>query len=96
MALTKPIRDDKTPKTGTAAQGFISGAPDHKTQKVKPEYALHGKKRKLSPVIDPELVDEIDRVCEEKGGISRNAGISMAMREWVDRHDREKRERNGR
>ncbi len=95
-----PKDETKTAQTGNApmdpatARTFISAAPDHKPaveQAPEREFKLTGKKRKLSPVIDPDLLDEFDEVVADLC-ISRNAVLTMAMRMFINDHNRKKRE----
>jgi hypothetical protein len=73
MAITKPKRQ------GSAADAFISGAPDA----GRPRGVRKGNKQQISLTITPSLLQKVDDLAAELGQ-SRAAIINMAIYRAVE------------
>jgi len=72
----------RKPKTNSAADAFIQGAPDAKTEAVKAAVyekgIAKGNKRQITLTISPDLLRKVDEVAARTGQ-ARAAIINMAI-----------------
>ena len=78
MAITRP--KPKTAPATSAADAFISGAPD---AEPKPRGVKKGNRQQISLTIAPTLLEKVDELAAELGQ-SRAAVINMAIYRAVE------------
>ncbi len=78
MTITRP--KPKTPESTSAADAFISGAPDAARA---PRPTMLGNKRQISLTINPALLEKVDAMAAEMGQ-TRAGIINMAIYRMVE------------
>jgi len=79
MAITRPKQVSGVAADESAAQAFISGAPDA----LKPRGVRKGNRQQITLTITPTLLERVDQLAAELGQ-SRAAVINLAIHRAVE------------
>lgn len=82
MAITKKTTNLTFPTSATAADTFISGAPDATVAKA-PQRVRKGRKVQITLTITKPLLDRVDEMADQLGQ-SRAAVINLAVIQMLE------------